>query len=507
MLIWRRNIVLLVLAILAAGLGGQCAVAQDGPRTGNVTLMVFSDIYEMAGVEGRGGFARVAKAIKDERARNACVIVAHAGDTLSPSLMSGLDKGAHIIDLTNRIRPDVFVPGNHEFDFGEANFRQRMSEATFPLYAANLRQASGEPLANFLDNKIIECDGVRVGIFGLTDDEAARRSDPGTLIIAPAIPTAKEQAAKLRAAGADIVVAVSHTAWQDDMRLGGLGLIDVILSGHDHNLWVGYDGKTVIAESQSDGMNVVAVDLAVAVKGEKEARKVSWRPRFRVFDTSASEPDPDVAKAVDGYQERLSKELDNAVGTTSVALDSRKSSVRNGETAIGNFIADAFREAAGADVAIVNGGSIRGDTQYEAGQTLTAKDIHKQLPFSDKVVVVEMTGADLREAFENGVWFAGKGDGRFCQISGARLKGRKDAVPGTKLSEITIGGAPLDPAKTYKVAVTMYLAAGKDGYNAIGRSKIVSDEDQGRMAVEIVMSAIRKAGTIAPAIDGRITLE
>lgn len=503
----RSAIVAVMLAQLAGAAGGPEARAQDGPRTGNVTLMVFSDIYEMSGVEGRGGFARIAKAISDERARNACAFVAHAGDTLSPSLMSGLDQGAHIIDLTNRIKPDVFVPGNHEFDMGEDIFRQRMGEATFPIFAANLRQASGEPLPKFQDSKILECDGVRIGVFGLTDDEAARRSNPGTLVIAPAIPTAREQAAKLRAEGADIVVAVSHTAWQDDMRLGGLGLIDVILSGHDHNLWVGYDGKTVIAESQSDGMNVVAVDLAVTIKGEKDARKVSWRPRFRVLDTSASEPDAGIAAAVEGYQARLSKELDVAVGTTGVALDSRKASVRNGETAIGNFIADAFREATGADVAIVNGGSIRGDTQYDAGQTLTAKHVQKELPFSDKVVVVEMTGADLREAFENGVWFAGKGDGRFCQISGARLKGRKDAVPGAKLSEIFVGGAALDPAKAYKVAVTMYLAAGKDGYNAIGRSKVVSDEDQGRMAIEIVTSAIKKAGTIAPAIDGRITLE
>ena len=79
--------------------------------------------------------------VKAERAKGGHVIFAHAGDTLSPSLMSGIDRGAHIITLTNMVKPDIFVPGNHEFDFGKAMFLQRMAEAKFPLFAANLRGA------------------------------------------------------------------------------------------------------------------------------------------------------------------------------------------------------------------------------------------------------------------------------------------------------------------------------------------------------------------------------
>lgn len=491
---------LTVLALLAIALPARAAETQ------NVTLVVFSDIYEMAGLDGRGGFARVAAAIAAERARSNCSIVAHAGDTLSPSLMSGLDQGAHIVELTNRIAPDVFVPGNHEFDFGEAVFRQRMSELKSRLLAANLRQADGQPVPGFTDQTIFTCGDVRIGVFGLTDDGSARRSNPETLKLSAAIPTAREQVTALRAAGADIVVAVSHTGWQDDLRLAGLGGIDVVLTGHDHNLWVGYDGKTVIAEAQSDGLNLVAVDLAVATD-TANGRKVSWRPSFRVLDTSTFAPEAGIAEMVSAYQGKLVKELSVPVGVTAVALDSRKATVRNMEAALGNFIADAFRAATGADLAIVNGGSIRGDTQYEAGRTLTRMDLRRELPFSDKVVVVEMSGADVREALENGVWFAGKGDGRFCHISGARIVGRLDAVPGNKLTQISIGNAPLDPEKTYKVAVTTYLASGKDGYTAIGRGKRVTTDDEGRLAVEIVLDAVAKAGTIAPTVEGRVTLE
>ena len=85
----------------------------------------------MADGRRRGGFARLAAVVKAEqaKARNSGghAIFAHAGDTLSPSLMSGIDEGAHIITLTNLIPPDIFAPGNHEFDFGKAIFLQRMA--------------------------------------------------------------------------------------------------------------------------------------------------------------------------------------------------------------------------------------------------------------------------------------------------------------------------------------------------------------------------------------------
>ena len=112
----------------------------------------------------RGGFARLAAVVKAERAKGGHVVFAHAGDTLSPSLMSGFDRGAHIIALTNLIPPDVFAPGNHEFDFGKATFFQRMGEARFPIYAANLRDPEGRPLPDFKDRSIVTFNGVRIGI-------------------------------------------------------------------------------------------------------------------------------------------------------------------------------------------------------------------------------------------------------------------------------------------------------------------------------------------------------
>src|SRR5215213_2760911 len=107
------------------------------------SLLLVNDIYKMSGDKGRGGFARLAAIVKAERARGVPMLFCHAGDTFSPSLMSGFDQGEHIVMLTNMIRPDVFVPGNHEFDFGTDVYFKHMRASRFPYFAANIRQADG----------------------------------------------------------------------------------------------------------------------------------------------------------------------------------------------------------------------------------------------------------------------------------------------------------------------------------------------------------------------------
>ena len=116
----------------------RCSLRHRRAAAERITFVLVNDIYQMneqvmPDGKARGGFARLAAVVKAERARGNPVIFAHGGDTLSPSLMSGLDRGAHIVALTNMVKPDIFVPGNHEFDFGKAVFLQRMGEAKFPL--------------------------------------------------------------------------------------------------------------------------------------------------------------------------------------------------------------------------------------------------------------------------------------------------------------------------------------------------------------------------------------
>jgi len=110
----------------------------------DLTFLLISDIYEMANAKSkRGGFARVNALAKAERAKGGNLIYAHAGDFISPSLLSGFDKGEHVVELTNMAPPDFVVPGNHEFDFGKEIFLKRMGELNSTILSANLRRADG----------------------------------------------------------------------------------------------------------------------------------------------------------------------------------------------------------------------------------------------------------------------------------------------------------------------------------------------------------------------------
>src|SRR5262245_20111988 len=238
---------LVVLAVLASALLAGRAWAEST----RVTFVLVNDVYLMgdqAMPDGkrRGGFARLAAVVKAERAKGGHVILAHGGDTLSPSLMSGIDKGAHIIALTNMVRPDIFAPGNHEFDFGKSIFLQRMAEARFPLYAANLRGDDGARLSNFKDRAIVALDGVRIGLTGATYDDSPGVSSPEHLQFAPTVETIKEQAEMLRREGADFVVGVVHADRRQDYDIMATRTVDLLLSGHNHDLFINYDGRNAV---------------------------------------------------------------------------------------------------------------------------------------------------------------------------------------------------------------------------------------------------------------------
>src|SRR5262249_30642179 len=229
-------------------------IAPAGAESTKVTFLLLNDIYQMSPAtmpdgQARGGFARLAAVAKAERAKGGHVIIAHAGDTLSPSLMSSLDQGAHIIALSNKIGLDIFAPGNHEFDFGKTVFLRRMSEAAFPVYAANLRGPDGQPIAGIKDRAIVAFDGVRIGLTGATFEDTARASNPEDLNFLPTVETEKAQAEALRRDGADFVVAVMHATRRQGYALFATRTVDLILTGHSHDLLVNFDGRTALIES------------------------------------------------------------------------------------------------------------------------------------------------------------------------------------------------------------------------------------------------------------------
>jgi 5'-nucleotidase/UDP-sugar diphosphatase len=203
----------------------------------------------------------------------------------------------------------------------------------------------------------------------------------------------------------------------------------------------------------------------------------------------------------------LDKELSVELGSTAIELDSRKASVRGMETAMGNLVADAMRQAVGADVAITNGGGIRGDKLYPAGSKLTRKDILAELPFGNKTLMLDLTGAQIKEALENGVSKIEEGAGRFPQVSGLSFTVDKAKPAGERISELMVNGAPIDPAATYKVATNDFMARGGDGYTAFKAGKLLVNAESAKLMANDVMVMVREAGEVKGGGEPRIVVK
>ena len=322
----------------------------------------------------------------------------------------------------------------------------------------------------------------------------------------PTVATVSEQAEALRREGADFVVAVIHARRQQSYEILSTRRVDLILSGHTHDLFINYDGRNAIVELNYNAHYVTAIDVTIEVTQQGSRRVTSWWPQFRIIDTATVTPDRQVAAVVAKLEQELSKELDAPLGTTAVELDSRNATVRSGEAAIGNLIADAMRASTRADAAVMNGGSIRGGKIYAPGSTITRRDVLAELAFGNRVVTIDITGAELKRALENGLAQLPNTAGRFPQVSGLTIEVDPKRPAGSRIVSIKVGDAPLDEGKTYRVATNDFLARGGDGYTAFRDAKAVLPPDDSPLLANEVMAYVRQLGTVRTGVDGRIVV-
>lgn len=499
----RRSLLSLLLAglLLAGACPSPSAATPD--RSAKITILQLNDLYDLMPVERgkKGGLARVAT-LRDRLAKaNPHLVLVLAGDFLSPSTMSSMFQGGQMIAGLNAVGLDLATFGNHEFDFGEAVTAQRMQESRFAWVSSNvLDPKTGQPFGSAVRFALRELGGIRVAFIGLTTPETQTLSKGGkSLKILPPIPAAKEAVAAARRAKADVIVALTHQFMADDKALArAVPEIDLILGGHEHDPLNATVGKTLILKTGSEAVALGRIDLAVTLG---RSRKVE--PTWELIPVTDQIPDaPEVAALVKGYEAQMAAQLSVAAGETTVDLDSRNDLVRAAEAPLGDLIADLLREAVQADAALVNGGGIRGNSVMPAGR-LTRGDVLKLLPFANKIVKLEVSGAQLQEALENGVSQYEKAAGRFPQVSGIRYTFDPKRAVGARVLAATVGGKPLDPQARYTLATFEFLMGGGDGYEVLKQAKVLVNPMSGPMDSDLLLERL-KAGPIAPAVDGRI---
>ena len=492
-------------------LGAAAPVVLAAPLS--LTLVHVNDWDQMAGIEGQGGAAKIAAVVAEERARaeaeGGLALVTFGGDMISPSVLSGIDGGAHMIDLANAIGFDVAVLGNHEFDFGPEVLQKRLAESETIWLAGNVRVAGGSfPGAEATTT--VERDGYRIGFLGIVTTDTPVISSPGPdVAFAPATEAGEALAQELKSNGADIVIALTHQGLGADLELlRTVRAIDMVLGGHDHLLVANYDGRQAAMKAGSQGRHVGVLTLTIdRIEGRGGATRIVWTPDFRLRSTAGIEGDATIAATVSTYQAGLDETLDVAIGETATELDTRGFLSGAGETAFGNLLADAMRQATGSDIGLSNGGGIRGDTVYPPGTRLTRKMVLTELPFGNKTVVLRLTGAQVREALENGVSRAAHPSGRFPQVSGLAFSFDARKPAGERLTSVTVAGAPLEDGRSYTLATNDFLARGGDDYRVFRAGEVLIDSASGKLMAEQLIDHIIAVGTVSPAIEGRITRE
>ena len=469
-----------------------------------IRFILTGDHYELPPKKSRGGYAKLSSVARQEKVGVKHSYLVHSGDAYSPSLLSSMDKGKSTVEMLNAVGVDYMVLGNHEWDFGPEITRKRVWESNFPILASNARDKDGLPIDGTVNTVMLSIGPFRVGIIGLITTNTKVIANAGKDEFLPVLETAKVLAKELKGQGANLIVALAHLDFIEDMELVQSGLVDVVLSGHDHYYISWDDGKTVWMDSGENSEKIGVMDIHMKSYIKRGKKRFSWEADMRFVDTKNVPEDKTIASKVKEYDKFLSTELDIIIGKTKTELDSRKKTVRTGEAAIGNLIADAMRTGVDADIAIANGGGIRAKKIYAPGSSITRRDMLTEMPFGNVVVKLRLNGKQVWEALENGVSQVEKNAGRFPQVSGLSFSYKPKAKAGSRIVSVKIGGKPLNKSRNYTVATNNYAAGGGDGYSVFKKGKVLINASGATLLTSMVMDYIKSKKSVSPKVEGRI---
>jgi 2',3'-cyclic-nucleotide 2'-phosphodiesterase (5'-nucleotidase family) len=451
-----------------------------------------------------GSSAALAAVIMRERAVNPeGTVLIDGGDLFQGTMISNLQFGRPVVEQMNLLGYAAAAVGNHEFDWGVDTLARRVYEMKFADLAANMvERKSGKLPAWARSDTTVLRRGVRVGLVGLAYPGTPRVTLPANvahLRFDDDSTTAARVSAKLRKAGATLVVGFGHIPAETDStrhghgdlpRLAKVAGVDAWFGGHSHNVVDDkIEGRPVLIAGAL-GQYLAVADLVVDPVKKKLAESSQ-----RVLTVYADGPlDSAWTARMAHWNADVAPIAAEQIGTAGVPLHRRPP-----ETTIGDFICDAMRVDAKVDMAFQNPGGMRADLDQGP---ITRGEIYGIMPFDNTIVTMSLTGAQVKQALEQSL----RGS-RVTQVSGVRYV-LVPAGPGHwGLGTVTLGdGSPLDDAKTYTVAVNNFMASGGDQYNVLAEAK---GTDTGRLIRDAMEAYVRAKCAGGKSLDvpgdGRIT--
>lgn len=457
--------------------------AEAHPEQKVVTLLFTNDVesaydpipaFWLADLEWIGGIAQMATLIRELRKTEPNTFLFDSGDIFTGALAK-LTEGELAFELMTSMGYDAMVIGNHEFEYGAEIFAWEKNRAPFPVLGANLfYRGTNHPFTQA--HTILERNGVRIGVIGIMGQDAATAIIPS--FIAPLDVTDPAEAVRRSVNeirdDVDFIVLLTHqgktapmqTDAEIDPRLqrdidadyrlaGAVEGIDVLLAGHA-------DAGTpepVIHEKtgtrimQTYGQATHLGYLQLTLDGET-GKIASHEGKLIPVDSTRLAPDPAIQAKLEKYRS-LHPELREKVGRTEARMNRRYVD----ESDIGNLFADIFVHASRAGVGFVHSGSLRKD--LPAGDVARV-DILDTYPFVDELVVLKMTGAQVRRVLEQSLTL----ERGLLQVSGIEVVYDLSKPERERLVSMRREGRFIEPADELEVAVSGFLAEGGDLYHA-----------------------------------------
>ena len=413
-----------LLCLLCALSAVSTAMAQEV----NIKLLGTSDVHGRivpwsygADVEDKSGsYAQIATYVKDVRKNNKNVVLVEVGDAIQDNQIDVFAKDKKyykdhpIPKVLNEMNYDIFVLGNHEFNFGMKALDEILKDIKAKKLTANFYHKKNDK--RYIDaTTIIEKDGVKLGIIGLSTPMSAKfEEDTGNLKdMKFTSPTeeARTQVEKLKAKGVDAIIAVTHMGIENENNIPDTGMrdvinavdgIDVVIAGHMHKDVPSETIKnTLITEPHRYGTVVSEVDLTFDINDKKEVKLV--KKESKTVPVKALEADKKIVEIYKPYHEKL-RELNNVViGQTANEMVPQEtkhgvSAAFSKDTGLSSFINDVEQHYSGADVVTFSFDHQK--ARMDKGD-IKKKDIIFNYRYAGgDVTVYEMTGKQLKEYME-----------------------------------------------------------------------------------------------------------
>ncbi|MGZ8492689.1 MAG: bifunctional metallophosphatase/5'-nucleotidase [Gemmatirosa sp.] len=470
--------------------------------------------YERAGIIG--GFPRLATAVREARTRRGAtnVLLVDAGDTFGDQLHANLERGEPTVRMMDALGYQLMALGNHDFEYTAENTRRLQGLVRFPMRAANVLLRASPPASGaagstaarqpFLGEPtlVVTVGGVRVGLLALgyhNTDQTGNKDNTRELQFTSGIEAARRHVPPLRQR-ADVVVVVSHQGTVVDSVLGAqVPGIDLIIGGHSHDEIAPPRrvGGAWIAQALSDASALGELTVTV-----RDGRIADVRGEVHHLYADRYSPDPEFVARLDSLRRPHRATLEEVIATASTDIGRRYKS----ESPVDKLAGEILREYAGADVAMLPG--LGFGVTIRPGP-LSREMLYAIFPHPSRVVRVTLTGAQILATLEQSATNLRPGDemdrvGGLLQTSGIRWTLDLGKPAGARVSAVSVGDVPLEPARRYRVVTNAGILQGTHRYAMVATgADVVRDA---RTVTEVLIDAFRRRRVVGAPALGDITL-